>query len=58
MPIHQKKRASMLNVRETPKWQKGVAWQVCSTQGLINIGTQMGGGGTVKAVQLVSVWWG
>ena len=39
IPIHQKKRAIILTVRETPKWQEVVAWQVCTTQGRINIGT-------------------
>ena len=58
MPIHQKKRASMLTVRGTPKWQEAVAWQVCSTQGRINIGTWMRGGGAVEDVQLVPVLWG
>ena len=28
IPMHQKKRASMLTVRETPRWQEVVAWQV------------------------------
>ena len=39
MPIHQKKRVRMLTVRETPKWQQVVAWQVCSSQGRVNFGT-------------------
>ena len=37
IPIHQKKRTSMLAVHETPRWQEVVAWQVCSTHGRINI---------------------
>ena len=39
MPVDQKTHASMLTVRKPPKWQAAVAWQVCSTQGRINIGT-------------------
>ena len=28
IPMHQKKRATMLIVLETPRWQEVVAWQV------------------------------
>ena len=48
-------RASMLSVRETPKWEEALAWQVCSTQERINIGTWTHGGVVEKDVQLVPV---
>ena len=39
MPIHQKKRASMRTVRETPRCKETVARHVFSTQERISIGT-------------------
>ena len=55
IPMHQKKRASMLTVRETPRWQEVVSWPVCSTHGRINIGTKMRRGKAVEEVWLFPV---